>query len=134
VILPWTWSFLVGGKNLPFFEFYIQVLTHLAKDINEHEVIIEISILVFTSETDNSIIFNLISVVRLKFISLDDLMPTDLLIGLCQIVHCENQRIEHVSTSKSNEDEVLVELFFLVDAATDHECTAEESRSMVLDI
>lgn len=94
MILARARSLLICRKDLPLFELYVEVLAHFAKHVDEHEVIIEDSVFVLASEANDAIVFDLVSIVRLKLISLDDFVSADSFIRFSLISNGENEWIQ----------------------------------------
>ena len=65
MILARTRPLLICGKDLPLFEFYIEVLAHFSEDVDEHQIVVEDAVLVLTSEANDAIVFDLIPVIGL---------------------------------------------------------------------
>lgn len=85
---------LICRKDLPLFELYVEVLAHFSEDVDEHEVIVEDSVLILASEANDAVVFNLVPVVGLKLVGLDDLMPADPFVRLSLIANGEDERIQ----------------------------------------
>lgn len=87
-------TLLIGGQDFPFFELYIKVLAYFPKNVDEHQVVIEYSILILASEANNAIVFHLVPIVGFKLVSLNDLVPADPLICFSLVPHSEDKRIQ----------------------------------------
>lgn len=109
-------------------------MAHLAKHVDEHQVVVEDSVLILPSEANDAVVLDLVSVVGLKLVSLDDLVPADPLVCFCLVADGEDERVEQIAAGEGNKDEVFIKFFLLVDAAADHQRAAEESRSVVLHV
>lgn len=90
MILARARSLLICRKDLPLFEFYVEVLAHFSEHVDEHEIIVEDSVFVLASETNDAIVFDLVSIVWLKLVGLDDLVPADSFICLSLISYGED--------------------------------------------
>ena len=109
-------------------------MAHLAKDVDEHQVVVEDSVLILPSKANDAVVLDLVSVVGLKLVSLDDLVPADPFICFCLVADGEDERVEQIAAGEGNKDEVFIELFLLVDAAADHQRAAEEGRGVVFHV
>ena len=109
-------------------------MAHLAKDVDEHQVVVEDSILILPSKANDAVVLDLVSVVGLKLVSLDNLVPADPFVCFCLVADGEDERVEQIAAGEGNKDEVFIELFLLVDAAADHQRAAEEGRGVVFHV
>lgn len=56
-------------------------MCHFSEDVDEEEVVIERSILVFSSEAEDSVIFELVAIGGIELICLYDFMSGDAFVG-----------------------------------------------------
>lgn len=56
-------------------------MSHFSEDVDEEEVVIERSILVFSSEAEDSVIFELVAIGGIELICLYDFMSGDAFVG-----------------------------------------------------
>ena len=69
MFLSGTWLIIISGYELPFPEFYVEVLTSFADDVDEADIIVKSTILVLAPKGKDTLIPDLITKATLKFVS-----------------------------------------------------------------
>ena len=128
-----TGLFIIGIDNFPFFEFYVKVLTSFSQNIDERKGIIQSSILIFTTKTENTLVFEVISQVSLKFICINNFVVGNFFMVLRIVVNWKNERIQYISSCESDKVQIFTEFIFFIDSSTHHQRTSEESWCMVFE-
>jgi hypothetical protein len=93
MVLSGAWSILISRHNLPFLEFYVQVLTCLSHYVDKGDVVVDKSVLIFSSETENSLHLDSTSEHWLYFVRVDHFVMRNQLGGVGLVLYCKNQRI-----------------------------------------
>ena len=69
MFLSGTWLIIISDYELPFLEFYVEVLASFADDVDEADIIVKSTILVLAPKRKDTLIPDLITKVTLKFVS-----------------------------------------------------------------
>jgi len=69
MFLSGTWLIIISDYELPFLEFYVEVLASFADDVDEADIIVKSTILVLAPKRKDTLIPDLITKATLKFVS-----------------------------------------------------------------
>jgi len=69
MFLSGTWLIIISDYELPFLEFYVEVLASFADDVDEADIIVKSTILVLAPKGKDTLIPDLITKATLKFVS-----------------------------------------------------------------
>ena len=92
MIFPRAWFFFICGYKFPFFELDIQILIIFADDIHVEKMIIEGSVLILASKTENAIQSENVAVVRLHVVGVDQLVMRKVINHFTTVTNVEVQR------------------------------------------
>lgn len=93
MVLSGAWPILICRHDLPFFEFYVKVLTCFSHYVDKGDVVVDKSVLIFSSETENSLHLDFTSEDWLYFVRIDHFVVRNQLGGIGLVLYCKNQRI-----------------------------------------
>ena len=132
MIFPRTRLFFISWYGFPFLELYVYILIVLSHNVDKHQSIVHVILLVLTSKAVDSIVFYLVSELIFKLIGMDDFMSWYLLMTIWVVFYAKEEGIWEISSRKSDEVKLLGELLFFIYTSVYHYGTPKDCGSMVL--
>ena len=125
VVFPGDGLVIIGTDQFPPLELDVKILPSLSQHIDEGQIVIEHSKLIFPSKAKNSLVLDVVPQIALNFVGVDNFMMGYLLVELGVVVDSKYEGIEDISSCEGYKVYVLAVSLFLVYATANHQSASE---------